>query len=213
MLKQILSYIYPITKKIQSKYNGVLELTWYNGYKVLNTKNTNYSYGSLQEILDFALSKIAFDNVDKVLLLGMGGGSVIKTLRNKYHYKGLIKAVEYDEVIVEIACKEYAICTDDLLQIITADAFEFVANDTGKYDLIIIDLFQDNKVPKQFFSKEFIENIKPLVTNNAYFIFNLAMQDSALDIVSLKNYFGTMFNLQLFEKVLGTNTLLIGKKL
>lgn len=57
-MKRFLSYIWPITKRIESAVNGTLEITWINGKKILDTKNANYSYGSLQRILKFGLSKI-----------------------------------------------------------------------------------------------------------------------------------------------------------
>lgn len=85
-IKKMLSYIYPISKKIPSPISGTLEVTWYNGKKVLNAKNANYSYGSLQRILKFGLKKVDLSNVTDVLLLGMGGGSVIKTLRDEFKY-------------------------------------------------------------------------------------------------------------------------------
>lgn len=213
-MKRFLSYIYPITKKIKSKYSGDLELTWYNGYKVLNTKNTNYSYGSLQEILDFALSKITLKNVSKTLLLGLGAGSVVVTLRNKYQYEEHITAVEIDEVLIKIACEEYQICTDDKLEIHQQDAFEFIKNNNEQYDLIIIDLFIDNRVPDLFYSELFITHLKQHFTTNAFFIFNLGMQNDLDTIVAdVMWIFATTFDMKLFIKVLGTNTLLIGKKM
>ena len=50
---------------------------------VLDSKNTNYSYGSLQRILRLGLKNIGFDKIvpmDHILVLGVAGGSVIKTL-------------------------------------------------------------------------------------------------------------------------------------
>ncbi len=213
-MKRFLSYIYPITKKIKSEFSGDLELTWYNGYKVLNTKNTNYSYGSLQEILDFALSKIIVKNIEKTLLLGLGAGSVVATLRNKYQYNGLINAVEIDAILINIACQEYQICADAKMVIHQADAFEFIKNNKTLYHLIIIDLFIDNRVPDVFYSEAFISILKQQVAKAGYFIFNLGMQaDLTAVIADVMQFFGSDFELKLYDEVLGTNTLLIGKKL
>ena len=76
----LLSFIYPITKKVESQYCGTIEITWHNGTKHLNTKNANYSYGSLQKILKFGLQKIDVSNCKNILILGLGAGSVIDTL-------------------------------------------------------------------------------------------------------------------------------------
>ena len=69
MLKKILSYFIPL--KVYQKKSGVsknLEVTWNNGQLVLDSKNTNYSYGSLQRILKIGLKKLS--NFQRVSLLG-----------------------------------------------------------------------------------------------------------------------------------------------
>ncbi|MBT8393734.1 MAG: spermine synthase, partial [Bacteroidia bacterium] len=104
---RLLSYIYPITKKVESKYSGTLEITWHNGKKHLNTKNANYSYGSLQKILKFGLQKIDLSNCKDILILGLGGGSVIDTLVKDFEYENHITAIEIDPVIIEIAKEEF----------------------------------------------------------------------------------------------------------
>jgi hypothetical protein len=54
-----------------------IEITWTNGELVLDSENTNYSYGSLQRILRLGLKSIGFDKIIKmnhVLILGVAGG-------------------------------------------------------------------------------------------------------------------------------------------
>jgi spermidine synthase len=212
-MKKLLSYIYPITKKIPSKYSGVLELTWYNGKQVLNTKNANYSYGSLQKILAYSLSKINLKNTNNVLLLGLGAGSVVQSLRKDFQFNKHITAVELDEVIIKIAQDTYGIFEDNRLKIICADATSFVQNCTANFDLIIIDLFIDCEVPKQFYEQEFIANIKKIMTQNGTFIFNLGMDLDNTLVKRVQNHFGTYVDFQVLEKLNDTNTVLIGKKL
>ena len=106
---RLLSYIYPITKKVESKYNGTLEITWHNGKKYLNTKNANYSYGSLQRILRFGLQKIDISQCENILILGLGAGSVIETLLKELKYENFVTAIEIDPVIIYIAKKEFNI--------------------------------------------------------------------------------------------------------
>ena len=84
MIKKIFSYLLPIkiyeTKSVLSKS---LEVTWENGELVLDSENANYSYGSLQRILRLGLKNIGYEKIavmNQILILGVGGGSVIKTL-------------------------------------------------------------------------------------------------------------------------------------
>ncbi|HNB13520.1 MAG TPA: hypothetical protein PKY09_11485, partial [Bacteroidia bacterium] len=79
----LLSFLYPvIIQKDQSDVNSVLETTLENGKLVLNTAHANYSYGSLYRVFIKALLRFNLDikNKKKVLVLGMGGGSVVKFL-------------------------------------------------------------------------------------------------------------------------------------
>ena len=172
MIRKLISYLYPLTKRIKSQYSGYLELTLYNGRKLLNTLNANYSYGSLQRVLKFSLEHVDLSKTEKVLILGLGGGSVIKTLRNDFKWTGQITAVEIDPVIVQVAENEFGIKADDKTNIICGDAFDFVFTDNSKFDLIIIDLFIDNMIPDKFLSLEFWRETLKKVKLNGNVIFN-----------------------------------------
>ena len=215
-MKKILSYIWPVTAKtIYSDTNGKLEITYYNGKKMLNTKDANYSYGSLQKILEYALSKIEFDNVKHVLILGLGGGSVISSLRKKFDFNGYIQAVDIDEKIIAIAKNDFNICTSHNLTISKYDAYKFVKKNNKKHDLIIIDLFINNEVPDQFYSAIFCENISKLVNENGYFIFNLGLKGKMTEKTEqVITYFekSIYFETSLFKNIEGTNSVLIGRK-
>jgi spermidine synthase len=52
MLKKLLSYFVPVViHRKKSAVSKDLEISWNNGQLVLDSTNTNYSYGSLQRIL------------------------------------------------------------------------------------------------------------------------------------------------------------------
>jgi cyclopropane fatty-acyl-phospholipid synthase-like methyltransferase len=176
MLKKWLSYILPITiyeKKSQISKN--LEVTWNNGKLVIDSENTNYSYGSLQKVLRkglFTIGKERIQNMNTVLVLGVAGGSVIKTLVGEFQFKGKITGVEIDEEITAIANQYFKLNEITNYTPIIADANEFVKSTTEKFDLIIIDIFQDATMPDFLFEKEFIFNIKQLLNSKGFVLFN-----------------------------------------
>ncbi len=52
MIKKLFSYLIPIKiYEAKSALSKSIEVTWANGELVLDSENTNYSYGSLQRIL------------------------------------------------------------------------------------------------------------------------------------------------------------------
>lgn len=161
MFKKIFSYILPVNiHKQNSAISKNIEITWANGELVLDSKNTNYSYGSLQRILRKGLKSIGFERILKmshILVLGVAGGSVIKTLSEEIKFKGKITGVEIDSEIIKIANSYFHLDQIPNFEVIIDDAFEFVLKTKEKYDLIIIDIFQDTTMPN-FLFEEFFQN-------------------------------------------------------
>ena len=70
--KNFVSYLVPFVKNRASEFNGTLKIMLVNGKKVLNTRDANYSYGSLHRIMRFALKETGFHGQEDILLLGLG---------------------------------------------------------------------------------------------------------------------------------------------
>lgn len=212
--KKFISYLWPTTRRFSSEINGILEVTYINGQKILDTANANYSYGSLQKVLEFGLKKVDLKSVRNILLLGMGGGSIIKSLRENFEYKENIVAIEIDPKVIQIAKDEFGITESKNQRIIQEDAFQYVKNSNESFQLIIIDLFIDDQVPSIFYSKEFCQNVAKLIDDSGSFIFNIGMNlknDSDISQSVISN-FGKNFDFQINRNVKGSNSLLIGKK-
>lgn len=214
-MRQLLSYILPVTKTVESKFSGTLEITWHNGKKYLNSQNANYSYGSLQQILKYGLEKIALSKVNSVLVLGMGGGSVIATLREHFNYTKPITAVEIDPVIINVAATEFGISEGKNLTIYCEDALDFVKHNTKTFDLIIVDLFIDLTVPHKFLSTEFWENVLNSKSSKGDVIFNASVRDSKNETIqNLVAFLKTkVYKVDVFDNVNKTNTLVLLKSL
>ena len=176
MLQKLLSYIIPLNVfKQKSNVSHSLEVTWTNGELVLDSTNTNYSYGSLQRILRKGLKNIGFEKIKtmkNILVLGVAGGSVIKTLVDEIQFKGKITGVEIDPKVITIANTYFKLNEIPNLEIIIDDAFEFVLKTKNKYDLVIIDIFQDTKMPEFLFESYFINATCSLLKNEGLILFN-----------------------------------------
>lgn len=189
MFKRLLSYFYPI--KIHSQKSALsqsIEITWANGDLVMDSLNTNYSYGSLQRILKLGLKNIGFAKIKKmesILILGVAGGSVIKTLVDDIHFTGKITGVEIDAEIIKIANQYFKLDKIPQLNIVIDDAFEFVLKTKEKYDLIIVDIFQDTKMPNFLFESFFIDRICFLLKSKGFILFNTMLLNNK---ENLRNY-------------------------
>ncbi len=215
MFKKYLSYLIPVNiLKQKSTTNKTIEVSWNNGQLVLDTENTNYSYGSLQRILRKGLLKVGFEKIQKfknILVLGVAGGSVIKTLKEEINFEGKIVGIEIDSDIIVIANKYFELNKIENLEIKIESAENFVKNPSYIYDLIIIDIFQDNFMPKFLFELEFIENCNNNLSKNGFMIFNTMILNEIdskrnLDYISLfdKNNFKVtkISNLEQFNELI-----------
>lgn len=196
-----------------SEVNEQLEVCWEDGRKVLNTKGTNYSYGGLQEVLNRGLGRIPLDHIQSVLVLGMGGGSVVDSLRNTFNYKGPILGIEIDPVVIKIAKKEFGILEDENVQILQADAEVFIAITQDKFDLVIVDIYIDTEVPEVFYSTEFWNNLDSNVSDHGFIIFNAGIDLHDDDLEDFLNRIPPSFVYQIKLRVLISNTVLILQKI
>ena len=176
MFKKVLSYLIPINiHTVKSALSKSIEITWANGELVLDSENTNYSYGSLQRILRLGLKTIGFDKIskmDRILVLGVAGGSVVKTLVDEINFEGKITGVEIDPEIIKVANHYFKLDEIQQLEIVIDDAFEFVLKTKEKYDLIIIDVFQDTTMPNFLYETYFINRICYLLKSKGFVLFN-----------------------------------------
>ncbi|HLS30608.1 MAG TPA: fused MFS/spermidine synthase [Flavobacteriaceae bacterium] len=206
------NYSRPENKSFESAVNDELLILWEKGKKILNTKNTNYSYGGLEDVLNQGLYFVPIGEVKSVLVLGMGAGCVVESLRNKYNYQGPITGVELDPVVIQIANDEFDLQKDQLVEVIQADAAEYIAHSTRKFDLVIVDLFIDLKVPEQFYGKGFWQNVESRVNDNKFVLFNAGINLDHAEIKKILSNVPTSFEHQIRAKLSFTNTVINFRK-
>lgn len=201
MIHKFFSYLVPIKIfKKKSARSKMIEVTWANGELVLDSENTNYSYGSLQRILRYGLRNIGYKTIldmDHILLLGVAGGSVVKTLVDEIAYKGKITGVEIDSEMIQIANDYFNLNEIKQLEVIIDDAFEFVLKTKQQYNLIIIDIFEDTRMPNFLFERFFSERICSLLKDHGFVLFNTMILDEAHNVRNRK--YITEINPKLFS--------------
>ena len=194
----MLSYLFPQRLAVTEGHGGAhLEVVVNNGKLMLNANQSNYSFGGLHLIFDqlFYQIEIGKFEIKKVLLLGLGAGSVVDLLINKHGIKCEITGVELDAAVIDFAKKYFDIEKYKSLQIVQADAFEYVQQCNDKFDLIVVDLFIGDTVPAAFASEEFISNLKRLSNEKCCVAYN-KMTDNAKhkqELIALSANFDKVF--------------------
>ena len=113
--------------------------------------------------------KESFPEDTSILLMGLGGGGLVKVLADDYE----IDIVELDSDIVKLA-KEFfklELTSDD--NIFIDDARTYLKNSDKKYDLIISDLYLGNTMPIYMYTQEAFELVKSRLTDRGVFINNV----------------------------------------
>jgi len=185
------SYIWPVTiKTYHSDKSGKLYVRYFLGKKVLDCQHTNYSYGGLQQVLKRALELLPYKaNTGKILILGVGAGSVIETLRKKFKSRSKITGVEWDEKILEIANNEFGLSEDENTVLIHDEAIHFLENNTQGFDLIIVDLFIADTIPAEALSAPFLQKLCESLLPGGQIIFNTIPETLSSDQLQLLIYY------------------------
>jgi spermidine synthase len=168
------SYLWPVTiKNYSSPYSGELYIRYFLGKKVLDCKHTNYSFGGLQKVLKRALELLPFNpDTKKILILGLGAGSVVATIRKQHSKTSHVTGVEIDATILQIAREEFGIVENSLTKLVQEDAIVFMANNADRYDLIVIDLFIIDTIPEATQEASFLKQLVTAMEPGGYLVFN-----------------------------------------
>jgi spermidine synthase len=154
--------------------------------------------------------------MDHILVLGVAGGSVIKTLVEEIEFKGKITGVEIDSEMIQIANQYFDLDKIKQLNLVIDDAFEFVLKTKDQYNLIIIDVFEDTNMPNFLFEKFFLDRICILLKNNGYILFNTMILDEAHNLRNRK-YISEidpkLFTSKMLPRIEVHNELIIIKKI
>ncbi len=210
------SYIWPVTiKNYSSPYSGELYIRYFLGKKVLDCKHTNYSFGGLQKVLKRALELLPFNpDTKKILILGLGAGSVLETIRKQHSKTAHITGVEIDATILPIAREEFGIVENSLTKLVQEDAIVFMANNAARYDLIVIDLFIVDTIPEAALEATFLKQVVKAMEPGGCMVFNTipeTLSSETLDYL-ISFFENSQVAVRLMKKWGYSNNILLGEK-
>lgn len=111
-----------------------------------------------------------------ILILGMGTGTYALQCR-KYFGNNNIEGVEIDEKITNLSRKYFHLPDD--INVTTYDGRAFLNTVDKKYDVIMVDAYQDITIPFQMSSVEFFTLVREHLSENGVMVVNMNMQGSS----------------------------------
>jgi spermidine synthase len=107
----------------------------------------------------------------RALAIGLGGGSVVKRMWRDYP-EIAIDVVEIDSDVIEIAREFFALPSDPRIRVFAEDGRGFVRLAPAVYDIVIVDAFDDDRVPRPLTSEEFMRDVRACLSEDGVIAYN-----------------------------------------
>lgn len=114
------------------------------------------------------------DKPTAVLVLGVGGGSVIELLANRLP-RAHITAVDIDSLMITIAKQQFGVDKIANVRLVEADANIYVqqCRKQGRYfDIVVVDVFIGRHIPEFVCSSTFLGNLHAIVKSGGSLLIN-----------------------------------------
>ncbi len=173
--KHYLSYLYEIPiEDSGSAHNPSLFLSLKRGRYQLCTANAVYSFGDLYTNFRRAFQRLELSGLsgDEVLVLGLGLGSIPLLLETVFAQKLHYTAVEIDDVVIEMASRYVLKDLQSPITCLQANAVFFVQQTEEQYDLICMDIFDDDVVPEACESIDYLEALRDRLRPGGLLLYN-----------------------------------------
>ena len=161
-----------ILEKRRSKFNGDLKVVRSFGLGTyIQANGLTQSGGIVEDIWKQTLKKIVNSKlqINNCLILGLGGGTVAKLIQ-KYWPGAKITGIDIDPIMVELGKKYLGL--DGLgVDIKIADAFNSMLY-TRRYDFVVVDLYNGDKFPEKFTTKNYIQLMRTVLSSGGIAVFN-----------------------------------------
>ena len=109
----------------------------------------------------------------KVLVLGNGTGTYATMMKDYLHCKCDITAVEIDQKIIDLSYKYFKMNKD--VKVVCDDGRNFIARDTNKYDIILVDAYSSISAPFHMTTTEFFTLVKDHLSEGGIMMMNVNM--------------------------------------
>lgn len=165
-------------KEYRSAHNGLIQVILAFNKPRLMMGGVLQSGKLMRNVWNKALGKIKKENhqINQALIIGLGCGDCAFEIQ-KYYPQAQMTGVEIDEQVIEAAQCYFNLATVKNLKIAIADGIKYVdklakQKTIKKFDLVIVDAFIGDQIPKGFKTKKFLTALTKLLAHNGTVIYN-----------------------------------------
>ncbi len=139
----------------------------------------------------------------EVLILGLGTGTYAAQC-GRYFPQARVTGVEIDERIVQLAQTYFEL--PNAVEAVVYDGRAYLADSEARYDVIMVDAYQDITIPFQMSSVEFFQEVREHLTPNGVMVVNMNMHSDSEGAINqyLADTIGHVFPAVYTAEVTGT---------
>jgi spermidine synthase len=108
----------------------------------------------------------------RILVIGLGGGSMPMFLHRAYP-QATIDVAELDPVVAEVAKRFFDFREDARLKVHIGDGRAFVEKTRNRYDLIFLDAYGEDSIPRALATREFLVAVRKILQPGGAVVANL----------------------------------------
>ncbi|MRR11061.1 methyltransferase domain-containing protein [bacterium] len=160
--------------------SGVIRVTDSNGVRTLTFARNQQSSMRLDDPFETDIEYVGYFHIalaitpraTRTLVIGLGGGSVVKRMWRDYPWMH-IDAVEIDASVARIASTQFALPDDERISVIVADGREWLAVTDETYDIVVVDAFADDRIPRPLTTEEFMRECRDTLSPDGVVAMNI----------------------------------------
>lgn len=167
-----------LIKEVNSPVNGLIKVMMIFNRPRLIMGGMLQSGGTVVKLWLKAIDELVKQKkpVQKALILGLGCGDCAFAVQ-KYYPQTKMLGVEIDQEVVNLAQCYFGLATVKNLKISIDEGSRFITKLAAKkkqsqFDLIIIDAYLGDKIPKEFTTIKFFKNLTKIMAHDGVIILN-----------------------------------------
>jgi spermidine synthase len=151
----------------------------------------------------------------RILIVGLGGG-VIPGVMSQLYPQAKIDIVELDPAVVKVAKNYFHFRQGERMSVIISDARVYIKRailQHQNYDYIVLDAFNSDYIPEHLMTREFLQEVRQLMTNDGVLVANTFSTSQLYDheSVTYRKVFGSFFNFKIPDE--SGNRIIIASKI
>ncbi len=151
-----------------------------NGVRTLRFERNQQSSMRLDDPFETDLEYVGYlhlplaviPSAERTLVIGLGAGMLVKRMWRDYPAMHL-DAIELDAAVVEIARVLFELPSDPRITVIVGDGRDYLEATSATYDIIIVDAFADDRVPRPLTTEECFRAARDHLSPDGAFAINV----------------------------------------